>query len=194
MQLGNKPRVLTNFSSDFSSDFSLTRPGYAIKRLTRQDADLLQRLYEQCADFCILTTGVPASPTAGRDEFDDVPDGKTAEDVFIFGLLGAGDDLLGAIAAIQHYPDRQTGWIGLMMLAPEQRGRGLGAAFYRAFERWVSGQGIARIGLVAIAANKPGLRFWKRMGFETVRKMPPRQYNTKTHEVYVLSRTVDKAS
>ncbi|MGB7439960.1 MAG: GNAT family N-acetyltransferase [Coleofasciculaceae cyanobacterium] len=102
--------------------------------------------------------------------------------------------MLGAIAGVRYYPDRQTWWIGLMMVAPEQRGQGLGADFYRAFEHWVSAQGISQISLVAIKANEPGLQFWERMGFEVIRKIPSRQYKAKTHEVYVLSRTIGRVS
>ncbi|MGB7441033.1 MAG: GNAT family N-acetyltransferase [Coleofasciculaceae cyanobacterium] len=174
-----------------STDFSLKRPDYSVKRLTPQDADVLQRLYEQCREFFILTDGLAPSPTAACEEFYDVPEGKTPEDVYIFGLFDVHNNLLGAIAGVRYYPDRQTWWIGLMMLAPEQRGQCLGADFYRAFERWVAAQGISQISLVALKVNKPGLQFWERMGFEVIRKIPSRQYKAKTHEVYVLSRAID---
>ncbi|WP_322743553.1 GNAT family N-acetyltransferase [Vasconcelosia minhoensis] len=94
---------------------------------------------------------------------------------------------------MQHYPDDQTWWIGLMLLAPEQRGQGLGADFYRTFERWLVGQGGRSVSLCAIAANAPGRQFWQRMGFEVIRKTPPRPYGNKTHEVYVFRRTLPVA-
>ncbi|MGB3693154.1 MAG: GNAT family N-acetyltransferase [Spirulinaceae cyanobacterium] len=174
------------------TDFLLKRPGYAVKRLIPEDADILQRLYEQCREFFILTDGLPSSPTAAREEFDDVPESKTPEDVYIFGLFDAENNLLGAIAAVQHYPDTQTWWIGLMILAPEYRCQGLGADFYRAFEHWIAAQGISQISLVALEENKLGLQFWQKMGFEVIRKTPPRQYKAKTHEVYVLSRAIGR--
>lgn len=74
-----------------------------------------------------------------------------------------------------------------MMLAPEQRGQGLGTNFYQAFERWVLAQGESQISLAVIEANDPGLQFWKRMGFSIVRKAPPQQFGIKTHERYVLT-------
>ncbi len=175
---------------DNSIDFSLKRPGYSVKRLTPQDADVLQQLYEQCIEFFILTDGLAPSLTAAREEFDDVPSQKTAEDVYIFGLFDARNNLLGVISSVRYYPDHWTWWIGLMMLAPDSRGRGLGADFYKAFEHWVSAQGISQISLVAIKANEPGLQFWERMGFEVKSQTPPRQYKAKTHEVYVLSRAI----
>ncbi|WP_346292952.1 GNAT family N-acetyltransferase [Sphaerothrix gracilis] len=174
--------------------FALKRPGYFARRLTLQDADILQRLYEQCTAFFHLTDGLSPAPTAAREEFDDLPAGKTSADNYIFGLFNAQQELAGMIAGIRHYPDAQTWWIGLMMVAPEYRGRGLGADFYRAFERWVEAQGISKISLVAIEANERGLQFWLRMGFKIMRKTPPRQYKAKTHAVYVLSQTVERIS
>ncbi|MGB6168698.1 MAG: GNAT family N-acetyltransferase [Geitlerinemataceae cyanobacterium] len=173
-----------------TKDFFLKSPGYFVKRLTRKDTHLLQGLYDRCAEFFILTDGLAPSPTAADEEFDDVPEGKTAEDVYIFGLFDSRNNLLGEISAVRHYPDVQTWWIGLMMLDPEYRGQGLGADFFRGFEHWVSAQGISQISLVAIEANETGLQFWKRMGFEAIRKTPPRQYKAKTHAVYVLSRAI----
>lgn len=170
--------------------FNLGRPGYSISRLMIQDAAKLQGLFELCADFFVMTDGVTPAPTAAQAEFDEVPDGKTAEDVCVFGLFDAHDRLVGAIVAVQHYPDDQTWWIGLMLLAPEQRGKGLGADFYHAFERWVSAQGGRSVSLCAIAANTLGRQFWQRMGFEVIRKTPTRPYGVKTQEVYVFRRTL----
>lgn len=75
-----------------------------------------------------------------------------------------------------------------MMLAPGQRGQGVGTNFYRAFERWVLAQGASQISLSVIEANEAGLQFWQHLGFSTVRKVPPQQFGIKTHERYVLIR------
>ncbi len=96
------------------------------------------------------------------------------------------------IAGFKYYPNRQIWWIGLMMLAPQYRGKGLGTKLYKAFESWVLAQGIHQISLVVIKPNKLGLEFWQRMVFEVIRKTPPRQYKAKIHEVYVLHRLIDR--
>ena len=176
------------------ASFALKHPDYSISQLTRADIDRLQTLFEQCSDFFVMTNGAAASPTAAREEFEEVPEGKTVEDIQAFGLFDRNDILVGTIIAIEHYPDEQTWWVGLMLLAPEQRGKGLGEDFYRAFEAWVSMQGGAYISLCAIAANLSGRQFWQRMGFEVIRKTPPRPYSLKTHEVYVFRRAIDPAN
>ncbi len=92
-----------------SASFALNRPGYySAKLLKPEDAAVLQSLYEQCMEFALLTDGQPPSPTAARDEFDAVPDGKMTQDKYIFGLFNSQNDLLGMIESIQHYPDNQT--------------------------------------------------------------------------------------
>ncbi|EDX83292.1 acetyltransferase, GNAT family [Synechococcus sp. PCC 7335] len=150
---------------------------------------MLQSLYEQCTEFALLTDGQSPPSTAARDEFEALPDGKTTQDKYIFGLFDK-NDLIGMIESIRHYPDNQTWWLGLMMLSPEQRGKGLGSELYQAFETWVTAQEIKQVSLSVVEANKLGLQFWKSLGFEVVKKMEPQQFGNKTHAVYVMSRPV----
>ncbi len=62
---------------DNSTSLALERSGYSVKLLKPEDATVLQQLYEQCTEFALITDGQAPSPTAARDEFEAVPDGKT---------------------------------------------------------------------------------------------------------------------
>ena len=168
----------------------LSHPDYSICRLTLEEAELLQQLFEHCADFFIMTNGDLPSPTAALDEFADTPDGKGVDDLYFFGLTDKHKQLVRAITAVQHYPDNQTWWIGLMLLTPELRGKGLGAAFYRAFEQWLASQGVTYISLCAIATNTPAKQFWQRMGFEITHTVSNKPYGKKTHDLDVFRRTI----
>ncbi|NEQ42936.1 MAG: GNAT family N-acetyltransferase [Leptolyngbya sp. SIOISBB] len=167
---------------------SINYPSYGIKGLSPDDAAQLQTLFDQCADFFIMTNGALAEATAAAAEFTDVPEGKTSEDVLAWGLVDDRDRLVGTIIGVQGYPDSQTWWVGLMLLAPEQRGQGLGVSFYQAFEQWVAHQGYRFISLCAIAPNTVGRRFWQQLGFEEIRQFPARLYGTQTHDVHVYQR------
>ena len=133
---------------------SIRHPGYGIKFLSLNDADQLQTLFAQYEDFFVMTNGVPAPDTTAAKEFTDVPDGKTPEDIRALGLVDDLVRLVGAIIGVQGYPDPHTWLLGLMLLAPEQRRQGLGTAFYRAFEQWMSDQGYRFMSLCAIAAYR----------------------------------------
>jgi GNAT superfamily N-acetyltransferase len=171
--------------------FSIQRPGYTVKRLTPADAPVLQTLYEQCCDYALLSDGEPPPPTAALDEFSALPPSKTTADKYMFGLVDPEHELIALIESIRHYPDEQIWWLGLMMVSPTQRGQGIGAAFYAAFERWVATQGGKQIALGVLAANPAGLRFWQSLGFTFVRQTEPRQYGQKMHIVYVMQRAID---
>lgn len=173
-----------------SITFALNCSGYSVKLLTKEDAAVLQTLYEQCSEFAVLTYGKAFAANAAREEFDDLPDGKTTQDIYIFGLFDSCNELIGMISSVRLYPNNQTWWLGLMMLNPLQRRQKIGSQFYQAFENWVLAQGVSQVSLCAIEANETGLKFWKSLGFEIIRKIEPRKYGNKMHAVYVLSRAV----
>ncbi|NMG09834.1 GNAT family N-acetyltransferase [Brasilonema sp. UFV-L1] len=177
-------------SINSSTDFAL-EAGYSARRLEPNDEEVLQQLYEQCTDFANLTEGHPPSPSAAHEEFLAVPEGKTLQDKFMFGFFDVHNVLVGLIEAIRHYPDDRSWWVGLMMLAPQERGKGLGSKFYKAFERWVSAQKAQQVMLAVIEENEQGFLFWKKIGFEVTRKTPPRQFGKKTHMLYVMTKTVE---
>lgn len=171
------------------SDIALTRE-YSIRLLTVEDAKILQLLYEKCADFAFLVDGESPSPSAAHDEFSAVPEGKTIQDKFILGLFDKNHICVGMIESIRRYPDDQSWWLGLMMLAPEYRGKGLGSEFYKLFERWVVAQGAQQIQLSVVEANGQGFNFWKQAGFEVIRKTSPQQMGKKIHALHVMKRKI----
>jgi GNAT superfamily N-acetyltransferase len=161
---------------------------YTARQLEHTESDTLQQLLEHCADFCILVEGQPPSPPAGKGQFFTVPKGKELRDKFAFGLIDGRGVLVGVLDTVRHYPDDKTWWLGLLMLAPEKRGAGLGTSFYQAFEHWLVDQGARRIMLAVVEANKPGLLFWQNLGFEKTRKAGPKRFGNQTHHLLVLER------
>lgn len=176
-------------------DFILDNPKYCVKQLYPKDAPVLQKLYEQCHDFALLTDGVAFSSTAALEEFNTVPNGKTPADNYIFGLYALQarrkanrhNILVGMLAAYKEYPNKQTWWLGMLMLAPEYRNRGLGTDFYRAFERWLLAQNVRQISLCAIATNSSAVKFWCKMGLKITRTIPAKQFGFKIHKVHVFN-------
>ena len=162
---------------------------YSVELLTPKDADVLQGLYERCTDYARLMDGAPPSPSAARDEFLALPEGTGVEDKFMFGLF-CDEDLVGLLESVRRYPDEKTWWLGLLLLEPGLRGRGVGAAFYETFERFGGEQGLAQTMLSVAEENVRGLRFWRSLGFEAVRSTEPRSSGGKKHIFTVMRRDV----
>ncbi len=71
--------------------------------------------------------------------------------------------------------------MGLLLLDPAVRGRGLGRRLMAAFERWAAGRGARRVMLSVVHENASALRFWAAIGYRKERELPPAQFGRKTH-------------
>ena len=63
--------------------FLLDRPNYSIKQLFIEDAAILQKLYDRCNDFALLTNGIAFSATAAKEEFNDLPPVKQNQNLTV---------------------------------------------------------------------------------------------------------------
>ena len=151
--------------------FDLKELNCSVKKLEIADADLLQRLYEKCADYNYLMEGQPPSPTAALDEFTAIPAGTSLDDKYMLGIFDSENELIGLIEGIQHYPKKGSWWIGLIMLAPAHRRRGILHFLIKEFERWIALQGMDCIMGSVSEANDKVLRLWKQIGFQVVRSV-----------------------
>lgn len=64
-------------------------------------------------------------------------------------------------------------FLGLLLLEPAHRDRGLGTGLYRAFERWAQELGAQEIRFSVVKQNTAASRFWQRMGFLQIERLPP---------------------
>ncbi|BCM89734.1 hypothetical protein IAD21_01581 [Abditibacteriota bacterium] len=172
------------------AEFAVASPSLHARKLTLDDAEILQKLYEQCHDYAVLEQGFPYAPTSALDEFGALPPGKTLADKFLFGLFDEQGTIIGLIESIRYYPDDITWWLGLMLLAPQHRRKGLGTEFYKAFENWAANEGAHHIQLAALEENESGQRFWQSLGFREIRRTEPKPYGNKHHKLIVMQRTI----
>ena len=133
-------------------------------KLTIDDAPALQRLFERCSEFWELIEGVPPAADAAVKELTSLAPGKTADDTFTFGVF-EDDHLIAFGNLARDYPKPSEWWIGLLILDPLQRGRGLGAQIHRELVEWIEAQAGATLGLVVQTQNEGAQRFWLRMGY-----------------------------
>jgi len=170
--------------------FKLNLPGYAIRGLKPEDAPLLQALYDQCADYSLLVEGEPVSPTTAQEEFRSVPEGKSLENKLVCGIFSPDGEIVGVLDALQDYPKKAAWWVGLLLLAPEVRGKGIGRDVIRSFCEFVRLQDGRAIMLGVVEENKPALQFWQEMEFSVLRQTEPRPFGKKMQAVYIMRRQI----
>lgn len=141
--------------------------GYRIRRLASEDAPLLQDLWVRCTEFHELQEGEPTRDNAGAEDLAALPPGKVADDKFAFGIA-VHERLIGYADLVRDHPTRGEWSLGLLLLDPQERSRGLGSRIYAALARWAHEQGAESVLIGVLEHNPRAARFWMRQGFEEV--------------------------
>lgn len=158
-----------------------TLAGRPVRLLEDRDVPALQRLFERCGDYFDLAEGRPAGPKAAWSELCDGPPERVPHDLFALGIEDGRGELAGYIGALRHHRRPNQWYLGLLLLDPAWRGRGLGSTAYWAFQHWIGTQGAESLLLAVLALNARGHRFWQSLGFGSPRSYPVRQIGLKRH-------------
>ena len=171
-----------------SANFLFKVDNYLGKQLDDEDEDILQKLYEQCADYSYLITGLLPGPSEARDILQALPKGKDYNDKFVIGIFENDNELIGVIDVIRNHPNVRDWYVGLMLLNPKQRAKGVGTKVYKAFEQWILEFGAQQVILSVLEENERSHQFWQKIGFKTVRQLPPEKFGNKEHVRFEMKR------
>jgi GNAT superfamily N-acetyltransferase len=163
-------------------------PGCVTGLLQVSNKAEFQALLERSADYCLLVDGHPPQPDGWLEVLEDRPPGRPMADKLVLGFSTAEHGLIGVLDAIRNYPSKDAWLIGLLLIDPAQRSRGLGRQIYRAFEAWAMHQGARHMFLGVVEKNDKALKFWRTMGFEVVERQSARHFGKLTHAVITMRR------
>jgi GNAT superfamily N-acetyltransferase len=140
--------------------------GYRVTKLGEADVPALQDLHERCHVFLELVYGHPPEPDSAARLLAELPEGKSAEDKFLFGVYPeGGQSIVGVLESIRGFPEAGEWFIGYLVLDPAYRSAGLGTRFVQVFEAWVRGQGATGLRLIVGEQNSGATRFWQSQGY-----------------------------
>lgn len=140
---------------------------------TPRGAALLQRVVEAAPRFAQLLSGAAPGPHEGEEILSLLPDGKTADDKFVYAVELDGV-CIGCVDLIRGYPDAQTAHIGLLLLAQAYEGCGLGSASLARIETLVHAwPECSRLRVGIVERNARALAFWTRHGFAPTGETKP---------------------
>jgi len=147
------------------------------------DLDAVMAVYRRAADYLALESGLTPD-AAARAFFDDRPP-ASAEEPLKFGV---GDD--GSLAAIGDlafgYPGPGDAYLGLLLLVPEARARGLGQAIVGEVQKLAKARGASRLLVGVLDVNERARIFWERQGFRLTLTSGPHDFGRRRHVVHRL--------
>lgn len=147
-----------------------------------KDGARVAGLFLAAADYVRLTEGTEPGPGQVAGFFKGVPPGSDIAQSVKVGLFeGAG--LLGIADLAFGYPEAGDGYIGLMLFAPQARGRGLGRALLSLLEDEARARGAKRLYVGVVEANALARSFWLREGFMPVKRLGPVKVGARSHMV-----------
>lgn len=167
-----------------------TVDGRLMERLSETDSPGIASLYRECADYWTLITGRAAGQEDATSLLTDRPPKFALSNKLVFGLH---DDrrLVAVVDVLRDYPREGIWWVGLLLITPELRGRGLGRRLYMALESWMATQGATEVRLCVQAQNARGHKFWETLGFVALGSQTLTLHGL-TSEVTTYSRSVRK--
>lgn len=159
--------------------------GYKIKHLSLENNKIVEKLCDKCSDYYILHEGILPSKEEINKIFTTLPPNKNYEDKFVLGIYKFRDELVGIVDIVKDFPTVGEWMLGLMLIAPEERGNGLGKIVHEALIRWVINLGAKSFRIGVIEDNYMGTNFWLSLGYKKIKEVNM-SFTEKTHIVNVM--------
>jgi GNAT superfamily N-acetyltransferase len=169
--------------SDLEIPAALSNDGVAARFLCGADQPAIFTLLQGCEDFSLLSSGLPATEEDALELLHDRPPGIAPDQKAVIGFFDRDHRLIAALDFLAGYPEENIWFIGLLLIHPDQRGRGSGKSILSAFEAWARANQAEALMLGVLECNTAALRFWQSNGFWDVERTGPRVYGLREHTV-----------
>lgn len=151
------------------------------------DAAAVRHLFDRAADYVDLETGEVPSDAHVAEFFAPAPFATDPADTLKLGLFSGGR--LDAIADLAFgFPERNDAFIGLLLIAADRRGHGLGHLFVDHIIEVARARHAPRLFAAVLDANPKARAFWEREGFVQVLTSPPTQMGQRLHVRHRMER------
>ena len=136
------------------------------------DRAAVARLFADAADYVLLEDGRAPDEATTDSFFNERPPNVGAADAVHIGMFDA-DRLLGILGVVFGYPDANDSYIGLLLLAPQARGSGVGGQALAHATALARARGSIRQLVAVLDQNPKGRAFWDREAFALEKSFPP---------------------
>ncbi len=151
----------------------MPRPDVRLREIEPQDEAALQEVFGAAEDWFVAMTGDHAQPGDVQSLFWSAPEGVSPEDKLLLVVEHDGE-VAGVVDAFPGHPGPDSCSIGLFLLAPAHRRRGVGTAVVRLLVEHARERGIGRVRVAVPAGWEPGIAFLTRLGFTFSESFDPR--------------------
>ncbi len=134
------------------------------EQLEPDDEPGLLELFAACDDWFEAVNGTPSGPGDVQSLFYALPEGASFEDKRLFTIRD-DDKIVGLIDAVLGFPHRTAAAVGLFLIAPSHRRRGLGVAVAKLLLAEARETGLDTVTASAHDSWPQGQEFLRALGF-----------------------------
>ncbi len=160
---------------------------YRLGRVTEADMSKMLDLCRSCDAYYALDIGRQPQEEDAVEILHELPPGKHLCDKYVIGMFDAENVLIGLMDIVRGYPEEETWMLGLLLIHSQERGKGLGKAFYQEVASWVKSEKGKKIRIGVYEDNDTGLEFWKSMGFEEIKRVELERSSGRMKSVIVMT-------
>ena len=155
-----------------------------------EDMAALQRVLESAPTYAERVTGAPPGAADAQSMFTILPEGKSYDDKFVFGIF-LGGQMIGCIDIIRGYPAASTATVGLLLVAEQYQRTGVGRLAYAELERLVQAwDSCVRVRLGVVMTNSDVVAFWRKLGFSETGEMRPYDYRSVHSRTMIMEKSL----
>ena len=131
---------------------------------------------------------IPQNITNVEQDITNIPDGvqKSQKN---YRLVSFNDEILGAVDYITGYPEKNTVFIGLLIIKNNKHRQGFGGKIFNYLEDLFKSEGFLKVRLGVIADNEIGFSFWKKRNFKEIERKVLKFGNSEK-EVIVMEKKI----
>ncbi|MCB9285596.1 MAG: GNAT family N-acetyltransferase [Lewinellaceae bacterium] len=164
-------------------------PAFELRKIDERYKEQVQDLFKACPEYFWIAEGQEATDLSLKEFFEERPPGTEPQEKHLYGVFVA-DRLVGVVDLVENYPEPGEWIIGLLLLHPDLRGRGLGGQVHEELVEMARNGGATKMRLGVVTQNERGIAFWTRLGYREISRTAPRLMGKKTSVILVMNRPV----
>jgi ribosomal protein S18 acetylase RimI-like enzyme len=149
---------------DFAVLGSLRLAAKRLRASHESDVAEVTEFCRKCGDFFALVASESDADETARHLLEARPPGVEPERKHVLGIQ-RGNECVAIVDLLEGFPRKAEWYVGLLLLSPEERNRGLGRAVWNAMETWMRSQRCRLIRLIVQEQNPDAARVWRSVGF-----------------------------
>jgi ribosomal protein S18 acetylase RimI-like enzyme len=162
---------------------------YSIRILNIGDENIVQVLCEQCPDYFKIVKNEKPGKDAGHEILTDLPPGKNLSDKFVFGFFNADGKLIAVADVVRGWKDEDEWTIGLLLIHPAERGRGLGKTIHEFIKNFAKTNDAVKLRIGVVEQNIKAINFWTKQGYQKIERVK-RKYGNNDSLVIIMGLSI----